>query len=290
MSDATEKQINKIQREVDEEIAQEEQPKKSKLAERLKERRAKESLTKEGTQEESLPEETPKKAVKNTFTQVGGDGALETYNDPFAIVTEEMQKQAQEIEQRVLETNGKVTGSYLRMARDLSTFKANKLYLARGFESFQAWGESPELAQVGWRTMYDLVRIADEVLPMMERNNLLDEIPSISNLYALLPILNDDDGEEKFLKALAAIKGQSVRDAKETIREIRGISGKESKTQATYFNFRVDNQTEDYKKGVLLSGLGGETAYEMGTLRIAAKDWAAFEKMVGEKNVIWPKS
>ena len=286
MSDNTvvESVVENTEEVVDEQTEVVEPVKVNKLAARVRARR-------EAQVENTKEIEQVKEEVKETFTQVGGDGELETYDDPFAKVTDEMIAKAEKLEAQILETNSKVTKNYLVMARDLSTFKANEFYRARGYDSFQAWGESPELAQVGWRTAYDLVRIADEVLPMMERNNLLDEIPSISNLYALLPILNDDDGEAKFLQALEKIKGLSVRDAKETIRVIRGLSSRVSGgPQKTFFNFRVDKQTEEYKTGMLLSGLGNEGGYEMGKLRIAAKDWAAFEAMVGEKNVIWPKS
>ncbi len=225
----------------------------------------------------------PVKKVKTVQTVIGGDGTVEQYDDRYAEVTEEMVKKAEELEAQILDNGRRVTGSYLRMARDLSDFKREKLYLARGYDSFKDWADSPEISSVGWRTAYNLVRIADEVIPMLERNNLLDETPSISNLYDLLPILNDDDGEAKFIAAMRAIKGLSNRDAKRAIKEVRGITANVGDRTATMFRCKVKRGTEFHT--VRITANDNVDHYECGVVRIKLKDWSRWASLYGEENI-----
>lgn len=245
---------------------------------------------------EAEGEETPKKVrtkavakvnesgeEKTVQTVIGSDGTVEQYDDPFASVTEEQVEEATKLQNQILDYERGATLNYLKMARDLMTFKNNKLYLAKGYENFQTWAESPELASVGWRTAYNLVVIAEKVLPLLQAKNLLDEVPNISHLYSLLPTLNDENGEEKFIEAMRAIKGKSSRDASLIIREIRGIPDKVGERKPTLFRAKARRQGEYYI--VTVTADDRVDFYTCGELGIKQKDWARFEKQFGERNI-----
>lgn len=233
---------------------------------------------------EEAPKKTRTKAVKEeTQTIIGSDGTVEQYDNPFATVTDEQVAEAEKLQNQILDYERGATTNYLKMARDLMTFKNNKLYLAKGYENFQTWAESPELASVGWRTAYNLVVIAEKVLPLLNAHNMLDQVSSISNLYSLLPVLNDDDGETKFIDAFQRTQGLSSRDARAVISEVRGLPEKIGERKPTLFRGKATRQGEYYR--VTITADDRVDFYTCGELMIKDKDWARFEKQFGTKNI-----
>jgi hypothetical protein len=110
----------------------------------------------------------------STFTQVDqGTGEIQVYTDTFGNISEEDIERAQYLEQCILEESANVELGYLRMARDLSEFKRDELYKARGFETFRLWADSPDLKRVSYRSAQRLVQIADEAIPILEKYGLM---------------------------------------------------------------------------------------------------------------------
>src|SRR5687768_1803667 len=135
--------------------------------------------------------------MSDSYTVIGSDGTPERYHDAFASVDEAMIERAAEVQDQILNAAGHLELHYLRLAKGLSTFKREKLYLAVGYESFKEWADSPELKQVGYRVAHDLVRIADEVLPILEKHErIYEKIPPVSTMRDLLPILADENPEQ----------------------------------------------------------------------------------------------
>lgn len=135
-------------------------------------------------------------------------------------------KEAAKAEREVQQFHGQLGINYLKFAAVLSNFKRNKYYLGLDFKTFDLWADSPALQGIGWRTARNLIRIVDEAIPLIEKHNMMKLLPSISTMYDLLPILNDENGEDKFIEALQAVQGLATRDAKARIKEIRGIPEK----------------------------------------------------------------
>src|SRR5688572_24171200 len=128
--------------------------------------------------------------------QMEGD-ELVAYDNPFKNITEEDAFAAEQLESAILSVAGQISSGYLQIARALHEFKEKKYYLARGYETFKSWADSPNLKGIGYRTMHDLIRIYEEVLPILARHDAMDVLPLVqsSKMRALLPVLGDENGE-----------------------------------------------------------------------------------------------
>lgn len=214
-----------------------------------------------------------------------GTGELMRYPDTFGNVSQEDVERAQILEQAILDQANQVEMSYLLMARDLSEFKRDRLYLARGFDSFENWANSPDLKKISYRSAQRLVQIADEAIPLLEKFGLMDFLPPVATMGDLLPLLGDNDGEAKFAEAVKAVEGMSNRDAKRYIKELRGIAPGGNGGQPT-FTAKVRRGDSYNTVKVFCADEGGDY-YETGTLMVKPKDWAQFEKMFNARFITY---
>ncbi len=213
--------------------------------------------------------------------QIGGDGAVERYHDPYGLVTEDQVKRAHELETEILQQINQVEVSYLRIAKSLSTFKREKLYLARNFTSFQQWADSEELSKLSYRSAQRLVQIADDALPLLVKHDLMEMLPSVSALGDLLPLLNDDDGETKFVQAIKDIQGLTNKDIKALVKERRGLADPLDKEQPAIFSAQVERGTEYHRVQIFCSD--GVDYYKVTPqpLMVKPKHFARFEERFG---------
>lgn len=199
-------------------------------------------------------------------------------NDPFSTVTPEMVQRADDLELLILQEQGRIQIGYFELGRALSAFKSEGLYLAKSYTKFEDWANSAELQGLGSRTAYNLIRIVDEMLPLIEKYGLMDALPSLSTMYDLLPILNDDNAQEKFIEALKAVYGKTNKDAKLIIKQIRGVEPRGS-DNAFFKLVVVSDDGNQY--GVRIYCTTPDNYYEMTTspLKVKRVDWARFEAL-----------
>src|SRR6478735_9332099 len=145
------------------------------------------------------------------------------YDDTFKDLTPEDHQRAVEFESEILEDFGNLQATTIQIAKKLSDFKRNKVYLALGWNTFDLWADSPRLIGMGKRTARNLIRIADELLPIFDKYDAFEALPTISTMYEMLPMLSHDDAEKKIIDAAYQIQGLTTRDARQVIREARGM-------------------------------------------------------------------
>lgn len=214
---------------------------------------------------------------KTTYSQIDpGTGALLTYNDPFAQVDDKMVSRAIKVEQEIIGHVGTIQKAYIELGAALDEFEKDKLYLARQYDSFRAWTQSPEIG-IDYRTAHDLIRIIREALPIIVNNDKMDMLPPVSKMRALLPTLAD--GEDVFLEALEAIQDLTVSESYNAIDEIRGVE----KTQDGRKPFRAVVKTGDTNHVVKIYSTNPEDSYSLGILTISRSDWPKFETIFGNR-------
>lgn len=210
---------------------------------------------------------------------IGSDGSMEVYDDRYKQVTQEIVQRAQKLEEEIVAQGVNIQVGYLRLARSIAEFYNDKLYLARGYPSFQAWAESPEIG-IQYRTAMNLVRIANEAIPILQRNNVLELLPNVSTMYDMLPILSDEGAEQKFVLAAQEVQGLSARDAKQRIKEIRGTAKPYDEELPAIFHAHVKDRGE-YNE-VFINCHTGDDTYSLtvrGPLRVKKKDWPRLERI-----------
>jgi hypothetical protein len=213
---------------------------------------------------------------------VGSDGKMEAYEDSFRLVSQEDVEKALELENNILVVAGQISTAYLQIAKALAEFKDKKYYKARGFETFNLWAESDNLKSIGKRTAHDLIRIYNEALPIFAKHDAMDALPMInsSTMRALLPILSDENGEDKFIEAAYAVKDLTVRDSYATIDEIRGKPNRyEEDDLPTVFSAAVKRGPNYHTVEIVC--LDPEQTYTVGKLTIHRSHWPAWEKRFG---------
>ena len=215
------------------------------------------------------------------FHQIDSDGELRSYPDPYKNVTEESLQKADELEGILLDRVSKIEVHYLEIGKVLAQFKDEKLYLAKNFPTFAAWCDSPYLSRIGYRSAQRLIQIVNEALPLLERNNAIDVVASIGvgTMGDLLPILRDEDGEQKFVEAAYAVKDLTNRDAKDRIKELRGIDVPLEKETPTVFKAKITRGQTYNKLRVFASN--GPDYYECGILNVKLRDYPRFEARFG---------
>ena len=210
---------------------------------------------------------------------IGSDGSMEVYDDRYKQVTDEVVQRAQELEQDIIARGVDLKIGYLRLARSLAEFYNDKLYLARGYPSFHAWAESPEIG-LQYRTAMNLVRIANEAIPILQRNNALELLPSVSTMYDMLPILSDEGAEQKFVLAAQEVQGLTNRDAKQRIKEIRGTAKAYDEELPAIFHAQVKDRGDVHE--VFIRCNTGDDMYSLttrGPLIVKKRDWPRLERI-----------
>lgn len=212
---------------------------------------------------------------------VDSDGSLVRYPDPYGDVTPERIETAERLQREVFYHNAQIDRHYFFIGGILSEIKEQEYFRELGFDTFRAWADSPELKGIGWRTAHNLIRITNEVLPIIERHNAFDALPSVSTMVNLLPILSDDNAEEKFIEALYEVKELPVHDAKERIRDLRGIGRTIEDERPAIFKAQVTRGEQFHTIRVWCST--GTDYYEAGTLNIKPRDWPRWEQHFSER-------
>lgn len=213
-----------------------------------------------------------------------GTGEVQTYENLYAAVTPEMVERAETLERQILHTNANIQVKYFELGKMLVEFKNEKLYLARGLPTFKDWADSDDLKGLGSRTAYNLVRIAEDLLPILDKHGFFAEdsttpIPGISTLYDMLPILNDEDAEDKIVRAVKDVQGLPTRGAKDAIKEIRGIKT-EPEEQPALFKC-VYQPIGDHIRFDMWCSTGDDfyQVNERGPLMVRKADWPRLEQM-----------
>lgn len=211
-----------------------------------------------------------------------GTGELVRYDNTYDFVKDGDVKRADEVAEQIIEHSRTIELHYLKLAQALSTFNQERLYLAKGFPSFRTWAESNEISGLSYRTAHNLLRIADEALPILQKNDAMEMLPSVSTMYDLLPILSDDNAEEKFIEAVERVQGLTNRDAKAEIREIRGIDSGSIEKMPTVFSAKVTRGDTYHRLKIYCSD--GEEYYDCtpsGPVVIKPEHFARFEERFG---------
>lgn len=208
-------------------------------------------------------------------SQIDGSGELLRYPDVYKNVTQEDVKDANAIEQNIRNLKQAVERGYLAIAYQLDEFERRHLYLARGYDSFRAWANSPEI-DIGYRLAHDMLRIVREAAPVLG-DEVLDDY-GISKARALLPLLSDQNGEEKLQKAFDATAQLTVKDTHQYVKEVRGIAKPIEEDEPAIFAATVQ-RGESYHKVTIRRT--GSNPYPCGTISIAVEDWPRWEERFG---------
>src|SRR6478752_8941544 len=126
-------------------------------------------LVEHSTQKKTLVEQG-----KDQWQIDQGTGELVRYDNTYDFVKDGDVKRADEVADEIIEHSRTIELHYLKLAQALSTFNSERLYLAKGFPSFRVWAESNEITGLSYRTAHNLLRIADEALPILQRNDAMD--------------------------------------------------------------------------------------------------------------------
>lgn len=205
---------------------------------------------------------------------IDSDGTAVHYPQVYRPTPEQV-VQANEQLHIVLENKKNAEISFLRMAQALDVVEKNQLYKAHGVPSFRAWVSSPNV-DLSYRLASDLLRIVREVLPILPEGT---NIPSVSTLRELLPVLGDDQGKEKFVEALHEVEGLTVVDTRERIKELRGIARPIDEPLPAVFKARV-RMGEAFHR-VEITCTTGVDQYNVGVLTIRREHWPRFESRFG---------
>jgi len=212
---------------------------------------------------------------------VDSDGELVAYSDTYGDVTDDQVAYADKVQTMIIDRANQIKTNYLVIGTLLNKFKEDQLYLAKGFPSFQAWCNGPDVPDMSYRTAQRLIQIVTEALPIFEKHDatpLAQEI-GIATMADLLPILSDANGEEKFIEAAYKVKDLTNRDAKEEIKSIRGIGSFHDDAMPTVFSARMQRGESFHTVKIIAND--GVDYYDVGTLKIRPKDWPRWSERFG---------
>lgn len=220
--------------------------------------------------------------------QIGGDGALERYADPFKNVTQEDVQLAQAAEVQVLQAKADVELGFAKMAFLLDKIEEQKLYRALGYERFKDWVESPDI-EISERVAQDLIRIRRQVVPMLGdgAEGKIGDI-GISKVRAMLPLLRDQGGEERFQELTDRLldPAQPKLTWNDVRAEVKRLRGQEKAIDARYpaiFKARVTKGDPFYR--VRIACMDGVDTYDVtahGPVLVKPEHWPRFEALFGE--------
>lgn len=205
---------------------------------------------------------------------IDSDGSVVKYEDPY-VVTEDEYNIATELEARIIDVRQDIDKDFLVLAQLLDMFESNNGHIARGYPSFRAWVSSPEI-DLSYRVAHDLLRIVREVLPILGER---EEIPSVSKLRELLPLLADEQGEEKFLDTFDRTQNTTVRDTREIVKEVRGQPTAIEQEHPAIFRAAVTRGEVFHR--VVVTCVTGTDQYRVGELQIKPAHYARFEQRFG---------
>lgn len=214
---------------------------------------------------------------KDQWIKDPGTGEIQRYADTFSAVTDKDVARAEEVEGQIIDHTKSIEIHYLKLARALSTFNAEKLYLAKGYPTFRAWADSADIPGLSYRTAHNLIRIADEALPILEKHDAMNLLPPVSTMYDLLPILSDENAEEKFIEAAERVQGLTTRDAKQEIRAVRGIEEPYDQVKSSILKARVWRGEDKHRIELWIAA--GDRYYQAGTVHIDKRDWPEVESV-----------
>ena len=202
------------------------------------------------------------------------DGSLVNYPQVYQVTPEQLVKADEQLN-IVLESKLHAEISFLRMGQALDIIEKDQLYKAHGVPSFRAWVMSPNV-DLSYRVAADLLRIVREVLPILPDNA---DIPSISTLRELLPVLADANPRESFLNAMTEVSGLNIADTRERIKELRGISRPVDEAQPAVFTARV-RMGEAFHR-VEIACTTGVDYYQVGVLTVRREHWSRWALRFG---------
>lgn len=219
--------------------------------------------------------------MTDTQYVIDGSGELVAYDDHFKHVTEADAEEAEKLENEILHVAGLISTQYLLVGKALCEFKEKKYYLARGYESFRAWADSPNLKGIGYRTAHDLMRIYTDIVPILAKYDAMDALPLVQSgkMRAILPILGDENAEKKIIDAVYTVQDLTTRDAYAAINEIRGKKDFFEDELPVVFKAKVI-YGDSYHK-VMVTALDNDDIYSVGTLMIKPKHWPRWEERFG---------
>lgn len=211
-----------------------------------------------------------------TFGQINqGSGELELYPDITKGIDQETVEYADKMEKYIIYMLGTIRTGSLNVGHALVMFRDNEYYRARGYDTFDAWADSPELG-LGRQTAKYLMRIVENIVPVLENEGLdPDEYPT-STLRAMLPLLTEEDAENKILEAAYAVKDLTTKDANAIIREMRGVDNTEPAIVKAY----VTMGDSTHKINAMLWRPDG-TFVKLGTWYVPVEDYARVEQLFG---------
>lgn len=203
------------------------------------------------------------------------DGSIVEYPDAYKLSESEI-SDAERMEQYILAEQRQIKQSFLKIGAALNIFEDQKYYLGRGFPSFRAWLNSPDI-EISYRLAHDLMRISNELVPKIGMDNI-EKIP-VSTLREMLPMLSDGTSDEDLLELVEDVDGLTTRDAKGMIRERRGV--KEG-IQPVLFHATVTKGSSYHRVTITRAGEDGDV-YEVTSepLRIKPKDFALWQQRFG---------
>jgi hypothetical protein len=204
-----------------------------------------------------------------------GTGELVTYPDEFAGLTQDDHAAAEELQQEVLHYKGQVEANVLRMGMALINFRDAEAYKALGYGSFKLWCQSPEVDISVQQATY-LTRIVEELLPRLIAAGV-EPLTSVSKMRELLPMLSEGGD---VAEAAEAIRDLKVLDAKEVVREMRGLE--ETALDPAVFKAEVTSTGGEWNYlDIVCYDDAKNDAYSMGQLRIKAKHMARWTERFG---------
>jgi hypothetical protein len=224
---------------------------------------------------------------RESYSIIGGDGSLETYNDPFANVTKEDAEQAEVVEGKIIQAKAVIELGFFALAEMITEFDTKKFYKARGFERFKDWVESPEI-EISFRVAQDLMRIQREVVPMLAQHsneaNIQELITQagVSKVRALLPLLADPATHDDFKELIIDAPDVTWRDLRNEVKKRRGVESNIADAQLVMFLSEIKLEQGDFYT-VQVSGTDGNNIDILGTLKIRKKWWPRWENRISEK-------
>lgn len=218
-----------------------------------------------------------------TYSRINeGTGELETYNDFTKDVTPEQVEIAFQTERQILEMANSIHETSLNLGYALLLFRDAELYKARGYETFSLWVGSAEMANVGVQTAKYLIRIVEEIVPVLEEQSVPPAEYPVSTLRAMLPLLTEENGENLVIEAAEAVKGLTCRDAAAIIKEMRGVDQKEDEEPSVVKAYVTMGDKVHEIETFVFRGDG--SSHFLGSWKCLRSDFVAVEKMFG-KNI-----
>lgn len=197
-----------------------------------------------------------------TQSYIDSSGALTQVPDLYKNVTQNDVARAEAIEKEIFANLGTIEAAYIRVGACLVAFEDERLYLAKGLSTFNEWLQAD--IKMSKRQAHDLMRIIREALPVLQKNNLMQQLPNVSTMRALLPMLAE--GEDKFVQAVGEIQGMTIQDVYSHLKDMRGIT--DEYTQVKFF---VDTNRNPVAVKVMF--MDQVQSYDLGTLRMTAEQW-----------------